>query len=47
MKPNEVIPDWKKQLLASVDWEKVDATTDADIDQQIASDPDTVLKSRS
>ncbi|MFT8663216.1 MAG: helix-turn-helix domain-containing protein [Zymomonas mobilis] len=41
MEPNKVIPDWEKQLLASVDWEKVDATTDEDIDQQIASDPDT------
>lgn len=41
MEPNKVIPDWEKQLLASVDWEKIDATTDEDIDRQIASDPDT------
>ena len=27
--------------LDSIDWARIDATTDAEIDQQIASDPDT------
>ena len=37
----KVTPEIMAQALAETDWAKVDATTDADIDRQIAEDADT------
>ena len=37
----KLTPELVDQALAETDWAKVDATTDAELDRQIATDPDT------
>lgn len=36
-----VTPEMLAQALAATDWARIDATDDAEIDRQIAADPDT------